>query len=92
MCLLKKSLYGFKQLPKPWYKRFNSFMTHNGYSIYHFDSCVYYKRQEDDSFVNFLLYANDVLILARHTSEINGLKSLIGGEFDMKDLSGAKKI
>ena len=31
VCLLKKSLYGLKQSPRQWYKRFDSFMTSHGY-------------------------------------------------------------
>lgn len=32
VCLLKKSLYGLKQSPRQWYKRFDSFVVSNGYS------------------------------------------------------------
>ena len=32
VCLLKKSLYGLKQSPRQWYKRFDTFMIGHGYS------------------------------------------------------------
>ncbi|GJV82254.1 retrovirus-related pol polyprotein from transposon TNT 1-94 [Tanacetum coccineum] len=31
VCLLKKSLYGLKQSPRQWYKRFNEYMLSNGF-------------------------------------------------------------
>jgi hypothetical protein len=31
VCKLKKSLYGMKQSPRQWYKRFDSFMLSNGF-------------------------------------------------------------
>lgn len=32
VCLLRKSLYGFKQSPRQWYKHFDSFMVSHGYT------------------------------------------------------------
>jgi hypothetical protein len=31
VCRMKKSLYGLKQSPRQWYKRFDSFMISNGF-------------------------------------------------------------
>ena len=31
VCRLKKSLYGLKQTPRQWYRKFDSFMTDQGY-------------------------------------------------------------
>ena len=31
VCRLRKSLYGLKQAPQQWYRKFESFMTDNGY-------------------------------------------------------------
>jgi len=40
VCRLKKSLYGLKQSPRQWYKRFDSFMIGQGYSRSQYDNCV----------------------------------------------------
>jgi hypothetical protein len=43
VCRLKKSLYGLKQSPRQWYKRFDSFMLSKGFQRSQYDSCVYLK-------------------------------------------------
>ena len=92
VCNLKKSLYGLKQSPRQWYKRFDSYMIRIGYKRCEYDCCVYVKRLDDDSFVFLLLYVDDMLIAAKSMSEVNKLKTLLNKEFDMKDLGSAKKI
>ncbi|KAL5858125.1 hypothetical protein ACOSQ3_005583 [Xanthoceras sorbifolium] len=92
VCLLKKSLYGLKQSPRQWYKRFDSFMIGHGYSRSQYDSCVYFRKLKDGSFVYLLLYVDDMLIAAKDMFELNKLKSELSGEFEMKDLGAAKKI
>ena len=41
--LFKRSLYGLKQFPRQWYKRFYSFMISHDFKRSSFDSCVYFK-------------------------------------------------
>jgi transposase InsO family protein len=91
VCLLKKSLYGLKQSPRQWYKRFDAFMVHNGFTRSAYDSCVYHGKLGEDS-VYLLLYVDDMLIAAKSMSAVNKLKKQLGKEFDMKDLGGARKI
>jgi hypothetical protein len=43
VCHLKKSLYGLKEAPRQWYKRFDSFMLAHGYSQSNYDRCIYLK-------------------------------------------------
>ncbi|KAG8473150.1 hypothetical protein CXB51_035082 [Gossypium anomalum] len=69
VCLLKKSLYGLKQSPKQWYKRFDSFMTSQNFKRSSFDNCVYFKKNSDGSFVYLLLYVDDMLIVAKDKGE-----------------------
>ena len=90
--LLKKSLYGLKQSPRQWYKRFDLFMTTHGFKRSNFDSCVYFKRCDDGSFVYLLLYVDDMLIAASSKEEVRKVKAQLSKEFEMKDLGAAKKI
>ena len=92
VCLLKKSLYGLKQSPRQWYKRFDSFMTSHMFRRSSFDSCVYFKETGDGSFVYLLLYVDDMLIAAKDMREIRKVKAQLSKEFEMKDLGAAKKI
>nr|GFC13132.1 hypothetical protein [Tanacetum cinerariifolium] len=43
VCLLKKSLYGLKQSPRQWYRRFDEYMLSNGFKRSSYDICVYYR-------------------------------------------------
>ncbi|KAG8481224.1 hypothetical protein CXB51_025964 [Gossypium anomalum] len=92
VCLLKKSLYGLKQSPRQWYKRFDSFMTSHDFKRSSFDSCVYFKKNNDGSFVYLLLYVDDMLIAAKDKGEIRKVKAQLSEEFEMKDLGPTKKI
>ena len=42
--------------------------------------------------IYLLLYVDDMLIAAKNMCDIQNLKILLNGEFDMKDLGAAKKI
>ncbi|KAG8483366.1 hypothetical protein CXB51_022321 [Gossypium anomalum] len=92
VCLMKKSLYGLKQSPKQWYKRFDSFMTSHDFKRISFDSCVYFKKNSDGSFVYLLFYIDDMLIAAKDKGDIRKVKAQLSEEFEMKDLGPAKKI
>jgi hypothetical protein len=88
---LKKSLYGLKQSPRQWYKRFGSFMISNGFKRSQYDSCVYIKFV-NGSPIYLLLYVDDMLIAAKSKKEIATLKEQLSSEFEMKDLGAARKI
>ena len=92
MCKLKKSLYGLKQSPRQWYKRFDSFVTGHELKRCTYDSCVYYKKCDDGSMVYLLIYVDDMSIAAKDMKEIQVIKDQLNVEFYMKDLGAAKKI
>ena len=94
VCRLLKTIYGLKQSPRRWNKRFDNFMISQGYTRSSFDPCVYQKRVSNSIFgwIILVLYVDDMLILAKDQSEVDKLKAQLSSEFKMKDLGKAKKI
>ena len=84
VCKLKKSLYGLKQSPKQWYKKFDSFMVSQGYTRSEYDHCLYFKNL-NDIFIILVLYVDDMLIVSKSMDMINRLKDHIARIFVMKD-------
>ena len=91
-CRLKRSLYGLKQSPRQWYKRFDEFIVSHGYIRSPNDSCVYYSKVEVGSHIYVLFYMDDMLITSQIFLAIQRLKSLHNSAFEMKDMGVAKKI
>ena len=87
---LKKSLYGLKQSPRQWYKRFDSFMFSHGFKWSDYNSRVYLNTV-NGSAIYLLLYVDDMLIATKNKSEIAKLKAQLNKEFEMKNLGAAKK-
>ena len=70
VCKLRKSFYGLKQLPKQWYKKFDSFMVSQNFIRSEYDHCVYFKSF-NDIFIILVLYVDDMLIVSKRLEEIN---------------------
>ncbi|GJT58785.1 retrotransposon protein, putative, ty1-copia subclass [Tanacetum coccineum] len=92
VCLLKKSLYGLKQSPRHWYKRFDHYILSNGFKRSSYDSCVYYRSYAPCEYIYLLLYVDHMLIACKSKAEIGSTKSLLKKEFNMKELGEANKI
>ncbi|GKB68319.1 retrovirus-related pol polyprotein from transposon TNT 1-94 [Tanacetum coccineum] len=92
VCRLNKSLYGLKQVPRCWYKRFDSFIRSLEYNRLHADPCAYFKRFGNDDFIILLLYVDDMLVAGPNKDHINKLKAQLAREFEMKDLGPTNKI
>ncbi|WZZ77541.1 hypothetical protein YC2023_098113 [Brassica napus] len=90
VCTLHKSLCGFKQALRGWYKRLNRYIIKLGYIKSPYDWCVCVSKLKDATFICLVLYVDDML-LAEEKCDIEKLK-LLGSEVEMKDLGAAKKI
>jgi hypothetical protein len=74
VCKLKKSLYGLRQSPRQWYKKFDSFMVSLNFTRSEYDHCVYFKKLENDMFIILVLDVDDMLMASKSMVEINKLK------------------
>ena len=92
VCLLKKSLYGLKQSPRQWYKRFDTFVVNSGFQRSNFDSCLYFKGVNGEDPIYLLLYVDDMLLAGPSFKTIQHVKGLLKSEFDMKELGEARRI
>jgi hypothetical protein len=92
VCRLKKSLYGLRQSPRQWYKKFDSFTMSQNYTRSEYDHCVYFKKLNNGIFIILVLYVDDMLLERKIIIEINRLKAQMARTFDMKDLGVAKQI
>ena len=92
VCLLKKSLYGLKQSPRQWNKRFDEFMKDQKFMQSSYDPCVYIRGKESSDRVYLLIYVDDMLVASKDLKGIQSLKKSLSQEFEMKDLGRASKI
>ena len=90
VCFLQKSLYGLKQSPRQWYKKFDDFLIKMEFKRCSYDNCVYVLHQED--YLYLLLYVDDILVASCNKCMINDLKSRLHSEFEMKDLGESRRI
>ena len=91
VCKLKKSLYGLKQVPRQWYKKFDSFTMNREYKRTFADPCVYVWRFHDDKFIILLFYVDDMLIVGKDADMIQKLKRELSKMFAMKDLGSVNR-
>lgn len=93
VCLLKRLLYGLKQSPRQWYRKFHEYMLEIGFTRCYEDTCTYVKMAKDGGIAVYLLiYVDDMLVAANDIKEIEMVKWQLAKKFDLKDLGEASKI
>jgi hypothetical protein len=74
VCKLKKSLYGLKQSPRMWYKKFDTYMLGLGFTRRKEDHCVYFKLI-GDHLIYLVLYVDDMLLIGNNKEIIQDVKT-----------------
>ena len=85
VCLLKKSLYGFKQAPRAWFAKMDSFLLDTGFSRCHSDPNVYTKKVGNHLMI-LSLYVDDLILTGSDTILLTHVKSSLKLNFEMSDL------
>ncbi|GKB34570.1 ribonuclease H-like domain-containing protein [Tanacetum coccineum] len=85
VCLLQRSLYGFKQAPRTWFKRFAGYATRAGFAHSRCDSSLFIFRQ-GSQVAYLLIYVDDIILTASSTALLHQIIASLHKEFDMTDL------
>uniref|UniRef100_A0A1Y1NHZ0 Retrovirus-related Pol polyprotein from transposon TNT 1-94 n=1 Tax=Photinus pyralis TaxID=7054 RepID=A0A1Y1NHZ0_PHOPY len=80
VCKLKKSLYGLKQSPRCWNRKFNSTLKNFNFQQCTADQCVY-KGQVDGKRVLLILFVDDGLIIGEDKLILNSIIEKLKQEF-----------
>jgi hypothetical protein len=70
VCKLLNFLYGLKQVPKQWHKKFDVTLISIGFSVNEVDRCVYYHHGGSQGVI-LCLYVDDILISGTSLDVIN---------------------
>ena len=85
VCRLKKPLYGLKQAPRAWHSKIMQYLHQIGFRMSKSDTSLYIWHELDSPIV-IILYVDDLVIGGKDLAEINKVKSLLSGRFEMKYL------
>ena len=69
VCHLKRSLYGLKQAPRCWNKKFNDFLTKEGFKSSFADPCLYIRNRNGRKLI-LVWYVDDGLIASSNKEDV----------------------
>ena len=85
VCRLKKPLYGLKQAPRAWHTKITQYLHQIGFRMSKSYSSLYIRNKSDNPIV-IILYVDNLVIGGKDLVEINKVKPILSGRFEMKDL------
>lgn len=83
VCRLKKSLYGLRQSPRCWNKKFTKFLTEFNFVQLNAEKCVFRAEYEGEE-VFLELYVDDGLVMCKKREIIDKILTELGSQFEIK--------
>ncbi|KAJ9705810.1 hypothetical protein PVL29_003762 [Vitis rotundifolia] len=90
VCKLKKALYGQKQFPRAWFRRFAKVMKESGYKQSQGDHTLFIKHSVAGGVTVFLVYVDDIIVTGNDEREKHELKQRLATKFEIKELGKLK--
>ncbi len=82
VCKLNRSLYGLKQSPRCWNKKFKAFLTSHGLQTSEADPCLFYNAAEEHKLL-IALYVDDGLVAAKNDEDLQRFLSDLKSQFEV---------
>jgi len=90
VCKLNRSLYGLKQSPRAWFKKFSSTLIKFGYKQGEANHTLFTKHANNGKMVVLIVHVDDIILTGDDTQAIAELKQRLRKEFKVKDLGTMK--
>ncbi|KAH9521726.1 hypothetical protein DERF_005358 [Dermatophagoides farinae] len=91
VCLLKKGLYGLRQSPRSWNRKFDEAIISLGFRSSTFDPCLYFIKK-DNEFTMLCLYVDDALLASNIPGKVKSLFEEIGQIFEIRSVDSCKYL
>lgn len=89
VCRLHRSLYGHRQSPRVWHKRFSGYLEEIGFTMAQAYHSLFLFRH-GNIFLVLLIYVDDILITGNNSGAMSHLIVDLSQKFRMKDLGDLK--
>ena len=83
--LLKKSLYGLKQSPRAWYRKFRQEMEKLGFRVSKYDPCLFIHSEHR---MYLTVYVDDIIVFAAPGGHVKAFRSQLQNTFDVTEKVG----
>ncbi|BBG95254.1 HXXXD-type acyl-transferase family protein [Prunus dulcis] len=89
VCKLRKCLYGLKQSPRAWFRRFAASMRKSWYVQSNSNHTLFLKGHKGKLTAS-IIYVDDIIVTGDDQAEIQSLQKYLASEFEMKSLGDLK--
>jgi hypothetical protein len=90
-CHLKKSIYGWNQISRKWYFKFDETIRNFGFKENKEENCIH-EKFKNGKFIFLILYVDDILLINSVVNLLLEIKRFLSSNFDMKYLGKASFI
>ena len=85
VCKLRKSIYGLKQSPRCWNEKLCNHLKSVGFKESGADPCVFIQSEQSNMKI-ITVYVDDLILIAKSSSEIQQMKEGLSNTFKMKEM------
>ena len=86
----QKSLYGLKQSPRAWFKRFTKVVKEHEFSQSQSDHMLFYKHIRGGKIAILIVYVDAIVMTGSGIEELEVLKKFLAEQFEIKELGALK--
>ena len=86
VCKLKRSLYGLKQSPRVWFKRFTRTVKGHDFTQGQIDHTLLFRHSSNGKISILIAYVDDIILTGNDLEEMERLQGVMAREFEIKDL------